>query len=221
MPVNCTPIIALSLASLLLLPVIFPTQIHAQLDEEWKTTYAVGKFLYNEPPKSDQIFKIYYRVVNGTVDEFLASQYGAAAQVNSSGNATLEIKFPRNFPYTNGDGSPDPIFFINELEVFPSEKRITDCLFIYSIPYAGASKIELVLTYLATNLPFRGDDIPDSCISETIADASTMTPIDQLRAGIAAADVVCKEGLERVIDPNGKPYCATPASADILKERWK
>lgn len=94
-------------------------------EQEWKTYYLVGKFLYNKPPKPDQLFKIYYRVINGSVDSFSALAPRAlpgnetvglflVANVSSTSNTGVnglfEIKFPRNFPYLNGPYSNVIVF---------------------------------------------------------------------------------------------------------------
>jgi hypothetical protein len=75
--------------------------IRVSEEQEWETVYVVGKFLYSEPPIPDQIFKVQYRVVNGTVEKFVAGPFGAVAIVNAKGNGVLEIIYPRNYPYTN------------------------------------------------------------------------------------------------------------------------
>jgi hypothetical protein len=219
-------LISLLLASSLFLPLLLSAPAYASNgDEEWRTAYKVGKFLNSEPPKSDQIFKIQYRAVNGTI-ESLGVPDEVAAIVTSDGNGTLQIRYPRNYPYTNDiDGGGDPVVIINEIDVIASQD-MTDCFFVFSIPFTGSSRIVLAWAYQAVEQPRHGDVIPDSCISQTVVESvpvrqdGTISPLHQVRAGVAAEDVACKEGLELVINPNGKPYCAQPSTAIVLRERW-
>ena len=170
--------------------------------EEWKTAHVVGKFLYSDPPKPDQIFKVQYRVINGIIENFNAT-YGFGTDlsfgINTETNGTLEIKFPRNYPYTNdyeylstGTYRPtgsidgfmvgeidDPPYTIHSeafgkycIQICPIEDvsvtTTTDCFFTFSIPVTGRSKIGLTSTYLLWQMPHHGDDVPDSCIPQTI-----------------------------------------------------
>lgn len=57
--------------------------IQTNHESEWKTVYVVGKFSYTEPRKSDQIFKIQYRAVNGTIDT-VAAKFGFSGNINAT-----------------------------------------------------------------------------------------------------------------------------------------
>jgi YVTN family beta-propeller protein len=197
--------------------------IHVSEEKEWETAYALGKFLYSEPPKPDQLFKVQYRVINGTAEKFVAQPFGAAATVNAEGNGILEIMYPRNYPYTNnisGTDMVDPLFFVNGSHMFPLESDTTTCFFKFAVPFMNKSDIELAWTYLATEEFYHGDYVFESCLPETLV-LEALTPVQQSRAGVQPQNIVCPEELLLVIDPAYKPYCATPASAEILKERWK
>jgi hypothetical protein len=135
-----------------------------------------------------------------------------------------------NYPYTNepkssGPGAGSFIFFaqpsgVREEQVL-GNTTTTDCFFAISLPFTGKTKLSVTSSFIPEeNFVFHGDDVRDGCIPETIAAAGAISPLLQIKAGIAAGDVVCKEGLELVVHPNGKPYCATPATAKMLKERW-
>lgn len=228
---NRKSMIALLLGSFLLFSIITLTSVHTSSnEEEWKAAYTVGKFLYSDPPKPDQIFKVQYRVINGTIEEFNARGMAIRSQANSSNDGILEIKFPRNYPYTdekhlrdvNGD---NVIIIVNNIDVKP-EYAITDCFFIFSIPFTDSSEIELVWALIGGNDPHRGDDVPDSCIPETVVEDvpvrndGTIAPLHQFRADVNEEDIVCNEGLELLIRSDGKPYCVTPSTAKELKERW-
>jgi hypothetical protein len=99
----CRPIAALLSATLLILPVVFLVPVYASENVdaassgglEWQTAYAVGKFSFAKPPKPDQIFKIQYRVVNGTVENFYAQSW-TSADVSTVNGGVMEIKYPRN-----------------------------------------------------------------------------------------------------------------------------
>jgi hypothetical protein len=118
----------------------------------WKTAYTVGKFLYSDPPKPDQIFKIQYRVINGTTESFGAPASGIAVKIDvgdgdGSNDGLLEIKYPRNYPYANEDyngdlGNGGALVIVDSQEKTFS-KNTTDCFFVFSIPFAGSSEIEL------------------------------------------------------------------------------
>lgn len=222
-----------------------PAVVYASTDdvgngEEWKTVYTIGKFSYTDPPKPDQIFKVQYRVVNGTLDDVNA-KFGFYGNVSATERGILEIKYPRNYPYTNS--KPDefnefipPILLIDGREVYPepSPAEITDCFFVFSIPFSGSAEfesVELAWAYLATNLPFHGDEVPAHCIAETVVqnvvvkNDGTISPYHQYKAGVRAQDVMCEGGLEPkeyrlVIHPDGRPFCVTQESATDLIQRW-
>lgn len=201
---------------------------------EWKTVHAVGTFLNSKPPKPDQIFKIQYRIINGTIEKFNVLNMpdkgitgDIVAEVTSAGNGRLEIQFPRNYPYTNSENmdakGSSAIILINGRD---AEFRfgITDCFFLFSIPFTVASEIQLAWTYILVATPYHGDYIPYQCILQTVdvpvREDGTISSLHQFRAGVKAEDIVCKEGLELIIKPNGKPYCVTPSTAKELNELW-
>lgn len=198
---------------------------------EWKTVHAIGSFLNSKPTKPDQVFKIQYRIINGTIEKFDVLKGDIVAKVHSTENGRLEIQFPRNYPYTNAIiedtseyHSGPPIVLINGQDVTP-KFGVTDCFFLFSIPFSGASEIELVRTNILVPTPFHGDNIPYQCILQTVdvyvRDDGTIAPLHQFRAAVKAEDIVCKEGLELIIKSNGKPYCVTPSTAERLADLWK
>lgn len=201
---------------------------------EWKTVLAAGNFLYSDPPKPDQIFKAYYRVINGTIEKLAVS----GTKLSSSGNGTLEIMWPQNYPYTNEEGNTAPNaespLAIFDAEPYPEFVEvtlddITDCFFVFSIPFTGNQSIALVWSYLLTNLPYHGDEIPDSCTPQTLVENvptrkdGTITPLQQFKAGVAAEHTVCpprEQGEERLmllISPKGKPYCVKISDEGFMK----
>ncbi|MEM2140433.1 hypothetical protein [Nitrososphaera sp.] len=232
MAVDRKPVIALA-AMLLVLPIL---SVPAYASEsEWKTAYSVGKFDYVNPPKPDQIFKIQYRVTNGTIDDVHA-KFGFSGNINTTADtAILEIKYPRNYPYTNSEAAhplPPPIVFVNGLEIdAPTDPEITDCFFEFSVPLEMNGKVEIVWTILPTNRPFHGDGVPDYCIPETVVQGvavksdGTISPYHQFKAGVSAQGIVCEGFLELeqymlVIHPDGRPFCVTRESATDLIQRW-
>lgn len=191
--------------------------------------YSLGRF--NDPPKPDQIFKIPYKVTNGTADiDNDQSTATFTILIDSIEDGLVEVKYPRNYPYTDvaqldGVDGRDAIVFVNEIEEFP-EMEVTDCFYEFSIPFSGDTKIDVVWPFLGAMIPRHGDDVPASCIEETIVDNvptradGTISPLHQVRAGIAADDVVCKEQQTLVIHSSGRPYCVSISNAEVLQERW-
>ena len=169
--------------------------------EEWNTAYVVGRFLNSDPPKPDQIFIVKYRANNSTVEKFNATLgFGTELRfgTNTERNGTLEVKFPRNYPYTNdyeylstGNYKPrgdingiivsefdDPPYTIHShgfgkycIQICTLEnvrKSTTDCFFIFSIPLKGRSEIGLAPVYLLWSMPHHGDEIAESCNGQTL-----------------------------------------------------
>src|SRR5690606_12751814 len=137
-----------------------------------------------------------------------------SAKVGFNGNIAatggiLEIKYPRNYPYTNsipGEFSEflPPILLVDGKEVYSeaTPAGITDCFFVFSIPFSGSAEfesVELAWAYLATNLPFHGDEVPEHCIPETVVqnvvvkNDGTISPYHQYKAGVKAQDVMCED----------------------------
>ena len=232
MNVYCKPVIVLLIGSFLFLSILSTSIYASSNNEEWKTGYSVGKFLTADPPRPDQIFKIQYRVLNGTVEGFNVVYeldgeiFGVLVfQVGSSNESILEIKVPRNYPYAiDATGLGEPIAY-ERLSSVKLEYKIdmTDCFYLFSVPFNGNSKIELI--WVIPSYP-PSNDVPNSCIRETLVEDvpvrkdGTISPLHQFRAGIAAEDIICNEGLELVIRPDGKPYCVILPTAKILDELW-
>ena len=174
---------ALSLMSLLLLIVLSPTYsaYSSGSGEEWETAFTVGKFLNSKPSKPDQIFKVQYRAINGTIEEFSMRSAGVIeAKVTTRdniGNSLLEVRLPRNYPYTN-EPNPSPAvlsahFVTNErghLAGAEHHVELTDCFFVFSIPFnASNNEILLFSGYLpSADFPHHGDSVPDSCVPQTV-----------------------------------------------------
>lgn len=203
-------------------------------EEEWKTVYAVGKFSFTEPRKPDQIFNVQYIAVNGTIEN-VSAKFGFSGSIDATDSGILEIKYPRNYPYTNSPSDEfvaQPIVFINGLEADVSAvPEITDCFFVFSIPFSGSAEFELAWTYLTTNFPLHGDEVPEHCIPETVVQDAVVkndgaiSPYHQYKAGVRAQDVMCEGILEPedyrlVIHPDGRPFCVTRESATDLIQRW-
>jgi hypothetical protein len=212
-----------------------------QVSNTWQTTYMVGKFLNSEPPKPDRIFKIQYRIINGTIDDFDLRQEiddvfihnWIIAKVNSSNYGILEIKFPRNFPYSNTEGASieEFIFLAYDGSEYPKDiedERVTaDCFFVFSLPFEGSVKIEMLLASILIKSPYHGDDVPDSCMPQTIVENvptkkdGTISPLHQFRAGVAPVDVLCPERSPEYVlmISTGKPYCVDPLNVKFLQAR--
>lgn len=217
------PVIALVIASLVLS--IFFTPVYAS-EEEWQTHYAVNGFVNSVPPDPYQIFEIHYRVLNGTIEQFSMPYVEYAhymqANVTSGGNGVLEIRFPKNYPSANVDGGADALFFVGQQEVVPDYDSSDECFYEYSISFTESTVIDVVWGDLLAGEPFRGVEVPESCVADTLVQDVTrtkdgvITPYHQMTAGVTLDEVAC----ELVTHPSDKTYCATPASAEILRERW-
>jgi hypothetical protein len=92
-------------------------------NKQWQN-YFVGKSINSNPSKPDQLFKFQFKVSNGTINKITQGSgfEGIIASVYSLGNETLEIKFPRNYPFIQGYNNasvhytPDIYFSINKME---------------------------------------------------------------------------------------------------------
>ncbi len=207
---------------------LFDNAFAENMDSKQWQNYFLGKSINNNPPKSDQLFKFQFRVTNGTINKITQSSQFEGLTVDASGtaNATLEVKFPRNYPFVQGYNNasehytPLIYFAINHLEGKYAGST-SECFFVYSVPFSGNSEIDMMIIHLLiSNLPdiYHGDNIPPSCNYKTIA--SFMPPLEQIPAGIELSNVQCVSGLVTVLHPDNKmPACVKPETANILIER--
>ncbi|MEM3159290.1 MAG: hypothetical protein QXJ74_00740 [Nitrososphaera sp.] len=203
----------------------------ASASQEWQTHYAVNGLVNSGPPDPYQIFKVHYRAINGTVEQFSMKnvEYPHDFQASVTGNGTLEIMFPKNYPNVNADAPEadiaEPIFLSNGQEIAASYFD-SDCFRMFSIPFSGSQVIDIAWPDFLTNEPYRGSDVPESCMAETLVQDVVRTkdgiipPLHQMKAGVRAEEVACGDEFELVARPDGRPYCATSTSAEILKQRW-
>ena len=237
MKVNCKPLIVLLLGLFLFLPTLSTIYASSNNNEEWETGYSVGKFVRSDQP--DQISKIHYRAINGTVEKFnvihifneMKFNGILIFQVDSNNDTILEIRVPRNHPYAldpSTYGGPLIIATENDSTVYFEYKTdVGYCFYVFSIPLNGSSEIEVLWTELLSHRGgFPKVDVPDYCIPHTVVEDvplrkdGTISPLHQFRAGIKAEDIVCNEGLDLLIRIDGKPYCAAPSTVKELNERW-
>jgi len=190
-------------------------------DLQWHTYITIGDYRYSDPPKPNEFFIIQYRTINGSTDVFNVEDRSFITKVNSEKSALFEIKIPRNYPYTNirGEGREDS-FSISSNGIFLNsgyEVKKTECFFSYSIQFSGNQTIQLDYAYYTAGIPFYGDDVPQSCIKETIF---LDPPLKQFKSGIPTDKITCKEGLELVIKSSDEsPACVKPATKSKLIER--
>ncbi|MGI0027913.1 MAG: hypothetical protein ACREAD_08755 [Nitrosopumilaceae archaeon] len=197
-------------------------------DNKLWQNYFLGKVINHDTPKSDQIFKFQFRVVNGTIDKLTqASEWeGITADVHSQGNTTLEIKFPRNYPFVQGynDASEHytPLIYFSTNHIEGNYTMSTsDCFFVYSVPFSGTSTIDMLIAHsLISNLPdmYHGDNISPSCNNSTIV--SYMPPLQQIKSGLDPKMVACQPSLQLLIKAEDKSLaCVYPMMFKILVER--
>ncbi|MDE1841147.1 MAG: hypothetical protein KGI09_04620 [Thaumarchaeota archaeon] len=195
--------------------------------ENWNNYYMLGSFDNSFPKKPTQIFVFQYKITNGTVSEFKGQRGILSAEVHSTGNATLDIKFPRNYPYTNqpkqgpqyGDTSPIVLvdaYDLVKVQHFKPDTKTTDCFFEYSIPFSGDHKIDLAWFYLlSTSFPLHGDNIPQSCNTQTIAN---WPPLKQINIGMPTNEIKCDDGFDKILHPDNKTVsCVKPSTLSRLE----
>lgn len=215
----------------LLLPILF-TPAHASSDnDEWQTHYAVNGFVNVGPPDPYQIFKIHYRVINGMMERFsmpyVEYAHYISTDVASNGNGVLEIRFPKNYPIYEGGEPTEAIFFLNKQEITAEHYDTDDCFIDFRIPLAQSGLVDVVWTTILSGEAFRGTDVPKRCLPDTVVQGvvtmkdGVISPLHQLKAGVKPDEVVCRYGFELITHPDGRPYCATPQSAEQLYNRWK
>jgi hypothetical protein len=217
-------------------------------DQGWNTFYMIGKFLYDQPPKPDQISKFYYKVSNGTVESFTGFPHIALPDNNTSplllvanvsSNSTtglLQVKYPRDYPFMNFPPNIGPnasrtlVVFVKPQDKPEQEVHnytATDCFYDFSIPFTGKTTITVGAAYIPERFPYRGEDVPTGCLADTIVPDvptkkdGTIAPLQQFMAGVAAKDVVCPAKYPQlVIRSDGMPYCVDNSMLAFLHKVW-
>lgn len=166
-----TAFITLFIVILISVGIMIPQTYADEL--EWKTLEVVGKHKNSDPPVPDQIFFIQYRVFNGTLESINGTDERILVVANTTRSGLLELKLPRNFPYTNtptesydfgininGYGSwhyyhPEEDIVqehvrekllnkINRPPPYPETySEKTDCYFLFSIPFYTYAEIQI------------------------------------------------------------------------------
>jgi hypothetical protein len=170
-----------------------------------------------------------YRALNGSADDVIRPG-SIMFNLSSADNGLLEVSFPRNFPYHNDIQSTAAANFLlldeDDGEIAGTSVTATDCFFVFSVPFNNDAEVRISWTYLLNGAPVQGDDIPASCISQTVVEDvrvkgdGTIRPLDQVKAGIDPESVLCPTGLEVIVNPKGKPYCATEEIMAFLNRVW-
>ncbi len=147
---------------------IFNT-LSAHADSEWSVQQVIGKYLNSDPPKSDQVFNLQYKVVNGTLQNLTTDKYGQfIMHVQGNDKGSLILKIPQNYPYSNiATDRPRAIIFVNGMDLlqkYSFEK--SDCFFEYTIPFSGKSVITLGFLAYPEKLPYNGNIVPNYCLSQ-------------------------------------------------------
>jgi hypothetical protein len=143
--------------------------ISAHADSEWSVQQVIGKYLNSDPPKSDQVFNLQYKVVNGTLQNLTTDKYGQfIMHVQGNDKGSLILKIPQNYPYSNiATDHPRAIIFVNGMDLlqkYSFEK--SDCFFEYTIPFSGKSVITLGFLAYPEKLPYNGNIVPNYCLSQ-------------------------------------------------------
>lgn len=192
-------------------------------NKSWEKHYLLGQFSDTDL-ESNKIFLIEYRTLNGTVDSFTHENLSTLVAETNGNDGVFELKFPRNYPYTNDPKqSPGNNFFVleNRIETASFTKRIDECHFVFSIPYSGQTQIKIGWTYLLSGselLKNHGDEIPEHCKNQTIVEG--LRPLHQFKAGVESNNIQCKEEFELAIKiSDGTPACVKSATKLKLIER--
>lgn len=229
-------VVALFLTLALALVLFIPTVYASTSDgddantEDWQIHYAVNGFVNSGEPDPYQIFKIHYRVINGTVEKFgmpyFEYSHYIQANVTSNGNAMLEIRFPKNYPSYEGGEPVSAITFLNEQEIVREQYGDDSCFIDFLIPLSESGTVDVVWTTIFSGRPFQGLDVPESCIPETLVQDVVRTkdgiipPLHQVKAGVLPDEVACGDAFELITHPNDRRFCCSPGSIEMLKERW-
>jgi len=216
---------------------------------QWHKLYLLGKFTHAYPPKPDQIFVVQYRVTNATLQSISGTSTSISVTANTDNRGLLEIKFPRNMPYTNLDPNVRDFFIlingfgswsyyhpdspmtedarkqllntITHPPPYPdSYSRSDDCYYLFNIPFYTYAKIDIEYGLNGLILSqYHGDNITSSCNDITIA---KLPPLKQIEVGMLPKDVTCSVGLDVVIHPDNKTIsCMKPYTITKLTERGK
>ena len=107
---------------------------------------------------------------------------------------------------------------LSKSQSWKPETVTTDCFFEYSISFSGDHKIELAWFYLlATNFPSHGDNIPQSCNKQTIAN---WPPLKQINIGMPLNEIKCNTGFDIMLHPGNKAMsCVKPTTLPKLLGR--
>lgn len=121
-------------------------------------------------------FNIQHEIQDVIMSNMIVAKVNSIGSSNNNGGI-LEIKFPRNFPYSNsGSGIGMFDIYVNGIHesIEEKDKRITtDCFFVFSIPFRGSDvEMEMGVPSILIKAPYHGDDVPDSCIPKTIVETT-------------------------------------------------
>ena len=84
---------------------------HAQ-EQPWEPLEIVGKYINSDPPIPDQTFVAQYRISGGELLSIKGEQTQVIAIANTTQNGLFELKFPRNFPYSNDGWDEEGLLFL-------------------------------------------------------------------------------------------------------------
>lgn len=213
----------LLLISIILISVsgIVTTPTFVLADDSWKLEQLTAKHQSDESKMYD-IFLIYHKLSTGNVSFSTSGDdvwfTGFVFDVETSQADNLEIKIPRNFPYTNSANTfGKMLVLINGEENHDHILKMTDCFLQYSIPVNENLEIELApMTLLVSDPPFIGENVPNHCLVETLL----LPPKQQIKNGIAPKDIICRDNLELIFkSSDNSPACVKPETKNVLDWR--
>jgi hypothetical protein len=214
----------------------------------WHKLYFLGKFTNSYPPKPDQIFIAQYKITNATLQSITGNFGGISTTADTSDKGLLEIKFPRNFPYSNQGPDPHDFFILingfGAWSYYHPDSPMTedarkqllntvtrpppypdsysgkdDCYYLFSIPFYTYAKIDIIYGFNGLILsPYQGESIPQYCNKQTMAEH--LPPLKQISWGIEPKKVKCDEGFDVILHPDAKSIsCVKIGSVSKLVQR--
>lgn len=205
-------------------------------EDLWLSVPIIGEYRHWDPPKNPNVFNIQYKIVNGSIHDVDAVQSRVSFHIESNQNGLLEIKIPRNYPFTDYPQEMrerDALYIkIDDSNVNADSidiKYDDDCFYAYAIPFSSNNS-EIIIGYsktLSQVLPYAIDNVPDHCIVNVFAQppfppfiANQFSPLTQIQLGTNPTDIRCTSDFVLIFkSSDDSPACVKPETKEKLIER--
>ncbi len=185
------------------------------VEQQWKNHWIGGNYYNSNSQLTFQVFKISYKISEGDVEnvEYLNHINNIVFKTKIDTSGILQVKYPRNLPYTNNPFEDDILILVNGEETKFDEEK-TECYREFSIPLQDdSSDIELLGTFNLGSSPIRSIEVPNKCILKP-------SPLHQILNGNLPENIICKPDLDLIFkSTDGSPACVKPKTAEKLVER--